>query len=58
MQPTWINQLGSQNPQFLRECRGRLKIRNVVAAIALSLIAQIVIVLWYSQPDWRGVYPT
>lgn len=41
----WIDQLGTQNPQFLRECRGRLKPRSVVAAIALSFIFQFLLYL-------------
>ncbi len=39
----WLDQLGSLNPQFLRECRGRLKSRNVLAAVGLSLIFQFLL---------------
>jgi hypothetical protein len=39
----WIDQLGVVNPQFLRECRGRLKPRNVMAAVGLSLIFQFLL---------------
>ncbi len=39
----WIEQLGSSNPQFLRECRGRLKPRSVMAAVGLSLIFQFLL---------------
>ncbi len=39
----WIEQLGDRNPQFLRECRGRLKPRSVMAAIGLSLIFQVLL---------------
>ena len=40
-----MNQLGNWNPQLLRECRGRLKPRSVVATITLSLIGQTLLVL-------------
>ena len=39
----WTDRIGTRNPQFLRECRGRLKSRNVIAAIALSLIVQFLL---------------
>ncbi|PZO54710.1 MAG: hypothetical protein DCF15_11530 [Phormidesmis priestleyi] len=39
----WIEQLGDRNPQFLRECRGRLKPRSVMAAVGLSLIFQFLL---------------
>ena len=39
----WTDRLGQQNPQLLRECRGRLKPRSVMAAIALSLIFQFLL---------------
>ena len=50
-----INRLGYLNPQYLRECRGRLKPRSVVAAIVLSLLFQgllwLSIVNSYSRTD-------
>ncbi|NJM96832.1 MAG: hypothetical protein HC800_06255 [Phormidesmis sp. RL_2_1] len=39
----WIAQLGTTNPQFLRECRGRLKPRTVIASVGLSLILQFLL---------------
>ncbi len=39
----WTDRIGKRNPQFLRECRGRLKSRSVIAAIALSLIVQFLL---------------
>jgi ABC-type transport system involved in multi-copper enzyme maturation permease subunit len=45
MQSTWLNTLANWNPQLLREFRGRLKLRSVLAAIALSLIVQLLMVL-------------
>lgn len=40
---SWVEGLGSWNPQFLRECRGRLKPRSVFAAVGLSLIFQFLL---------------
>ncbi|MEL6765188.1 MAG: hypothetical protein AAFO87_16360 [Cyanobacteria bacterium J06607_6] len=52
---SFINQLGQLNPQYIRECRGRLKPRSVVAAIVLSLLFQgllwLSIINSYSRPD-------
>ena len=40
---SWTDQIGARNPQFLRECRGRLKSRNIIAALGLSLIFQFLL---------------
>lgn len=40
MSSTWINRLGDWNPQLLREGRGRLKPRSLMAAVGLSLLLQ------------------
>ncbi len=37
---SWIDRLGDWNPQLLRELKGRLKVRNVLIAIGLSLFGQ------------------
>ena len=37
----WINQIGNWNPQFLRECRGHLKPRSVIATLGTSAVFQI-----------------
>ena len=42
---SWVEQLGTLNPQFLRECRGRLKLRSVLATIGLSLFFQVLLYL-------------
>jgi hypothetical protein len=54
MTAQWINQLGDWNPQFLRECRGRLKTRNVIVAIGGSLIFQLLLFLaiWNDSADY------
>jgi hypothetical protein len=35
----FLNQVGEWNPQFLREIKGRLKLRNVLISIASSTSA-------------------
>ncbi|MEL6247872.1 MAG: hypothetical protein AAFY78_02730 [Cyanobacteria bacterium J06648_16] len=42
----WIDRLGDTNPQFLRECRGRLKPRSVIAAVGLSVLFQVLLGLF------------
>jgi hypothetical protein len=49
MNSPWIDRLGNWNPQFLRECRGRLKTRTLVVAIAGSAILQILVLLGFNQ---------
>jgi hypothetical protein len=49
MDSTWITTLGNWNPQFLRECRGRLTSRSVVAALGLSGLGQILLLLFIWQ---------
>lgn len=64
MNEAWISQLGNWNPQLLREFRGRLKQRSLVAAIALSLIFQgLVLLLFFNggnnapdASDWRELW--
>ncbi len=46
---TLTDRLGKQNPQLLREFRGRLKPRSVTAAVALSFIFQLL--LYFSVKD-------
>ncbi len=42
----WLDPLGDWNPQLLRELKGRLKPRNVILAVALSILGQFL--LWVS----------
>jgi hypothetical protein len=51
MQSAFINALGNWNPQLLREFRGRLKSRSVLAAVSLSIIVQVILCLGYLQDD-------
>lgn len=50
---SWLDRVGNWNPQLLREIRGRLKLRNLIVAIAISVLFQILLLLFYSQrvPD-------
>jgi hypothetical protein len=65
MQAPWLNSIADWNPQFLRECRGRLKTRSIAAAITLSVIAQLLVYLSFVQRaqwtidhlmDWGGLW--
>ncbi len=44
-----LDRIGDWNPQLSREIKGRLKIRNVVLAIATSLLGQLVLFLFWRQ---------
>ncbi|MEM9486802.1 MAG: hypothetical protein AAGA83_24275, partial [Cyanobacteria bacterium P01_F01_bin.116] len=46
MSTGWINQVGNWNPQFLRECRGHLKPRSVIATLGTSLLFQVLLILF------------
>lgn len=45
MRFNWIDWLGDWNPQLLRELKGRLNPRNVVLAVAISLLGQLLLLL-------------
>jgi hypothetical protein len=46
---SWLDRIGNWNPQLLREIRGKLKLRNLIVAIGLSLLFQGLLLLFYSQ---------
>lgn len=46
---SWLDRIGDWNPQLLREIRGRLKLRNIIVAIGLSILFQILLILFYTQ---------
>ena len=46
---SWLDYIGNWNPQLLREIRGKLKLRNLIVAIGISLLFQILLLLFYSQ---------
>jgi hypothetical protein len=74
MNSTWLNTLANWNPQLLREFRGRLTLRSVLAAIAISLVVQLLMVMGvqtaleyppndvttglWQQEKWRGFWET
>ncbi|MBE9030916.1 ABC transporter permease [filamentous cyanobacterium LEGE 11480] len=45
MNVNWLNGLGDRNPQLLRELRSRFQMRSVGVTIALTLIAQLLLIL-------------
>ncbi|MEO0536501.1 MAG: hypothetical protein AAF215_21815 [Cyanobacteria bacterium P01_A01_bin.123] len=44
---TLIDRLGDRNPQLLRELKGRLNWRNILIAVGLSLLAQLLVLLTF-----------
>ena len=63
MNEAFIAQLGNWNPQLLREFRGRLKSRSFVAAIALSIILQGLLLLTFQDrydtgDNWSELWKT
>jgi hypothetical protein len=40
-----LNQLGDWNPQLLREIKGRLNARNILVAVASSLVGQFILII-------------
>ncbi|HEY9619637.1 MAG TPA: hypothetical protein V6C78_04665 [Crinalium sp.] len=51
MSAAWIDRLGYWNPQLLREYRGRVKTRTVIAAIFLSGIGQLLLLVAFLQQE-------
>jgi ABC-type transport system involved in multi-copper enzyme maturation permease subunit len=41
----WIDQLGEWNPQLFREIKGRLKPRNILIAVTISLVGQLLLLM-------------
>lgn len=52
MQLNLLERVGDWNPQLLREIKGRLKTRNVVITVAISLLSQLLFFLF-----WLGNMP-
>lgn len=49
----WINQLGEWNPQLFREIKGRLRPRNILIAVTMSLLGQLLLLM-----SFAGQIPT
>lgn len=45
MKFAWLDRIGDLNPQLFRELKGRLKTRNCVITIAISLLGQVILLL-------------
>lgn len=43
-----VNQVGEWNPQLFREIKGRLKPRNILIAVSLSLLGQLLVLMSFS----------
>jgi hypothetical protein len=44
----FVNQVGEWNPQWFRELKGRLKPRNILIAVAMSLLGQLLLLMVFS----------
>src|SRR4028118_905666 len=44
-----VNQVGEWNPQLFREIKGRLKPRNILIAVAVSLLGQLLVLMSFSS---------
>lgn len=44
-----INRIGNSNPQLFRELKGRLKLRNILLAFAISLLGQIILFMSFQS---------
>ncbi|NEP60685.1 MAG: hypothetical protein F6K31_27440, partial [Symploca sp. SIO2G7] len=58
MDSTLLNKLGEWNPQLYRELKGKLKTRNLLITVAISLIIQLILLgVAYEQytyaPDYQ-----
>lgn len=47
MMQNFVDRLGNWNPQFLREIKGRIKSRNILLTIVISLLGQFLLVLYF-----------
>ena len=43
----WLDLVGDRNPQLLRELKGRLKPRNLILAVAISLLGQSLVLMTF-----------
>ncbi|MBD1902120.1 hypothetical protein NDI44_24925 [Trichocoleus sp. DQ-A3] len=48
MKINWSDRLGDWNPQLLREIKGRLKPRNVLIAVAIALMGQMLLLMSFA----------
>jgi ABC-type Na+ efflux pump permease subunit len=44
-----VNQVGEWNPQLFREIKGRLKPRNILITVAVSLLGQLLVLMSFSS---------
>ena len=49
MELNWLDRIGDWNPQLLRELKGRLKPRNLIIAVATSLVGQLLLLMTYAE---------
>ncbi|MBW4606054.1 MAG: hypothetical protein KME22_02250 [Hassallia sp. WJT32-NPBG1] len=49
MMQNFVDRLGNWNPQFLREIKGRIKPRNLLLAIFISLLSQFLLLVYFQM---------
>jgi hypothetical protein len=47
MMQNFLDRLGDMNPQFLREIKGRIQPRNILLVIAISLLSQFILWMFF-----------
>ncbi|MGB7441445.1 MAG: ABC transporter permease, partial [Coleofasciculaceae cyanobacterium] len=57
MQLNLLEKVGDWNPQLLREIKGRLKTKNVVITVAISLLSQLLFFLYWLGRQPSEYYP-
>lgn len=45
----WIDQIGEWNPQLFREIKGRMVPRNILIAVAISLVGQLLLLMSFAS---------
>lgn len=45
----WLEQLGNWNPQMFREIKGRFKPRNILIAVPISLVGQLLVLMSFAS---------
>jgi hypothetical protein len=51
-----LDEIGNRNPQLFREIKGRLNMGNMAIVSALSLSAQLLLLMYFSAMWWLGIF--
>ncbi|MEM9543367.1 MAG: hypothetical protein AAGA60_28230 [Cyanobacteria bacterium P01_E01_bin.42] len=53
-----LDKIGDWNPQLLRELKGRLTLKNILIAVGISLVVQILFYLGFSSNSYGNSFPS